>query len=264
MSTTDQFLIALQAYQEIQAELHSPEATAAFIAPDPLDEEPLPPGSLLLGLGEDGLPLSLDLFDPTPGPLLVAGEDGCGRTALLQSLAAATDIQPDFQFGVITPFPDEWRAQEALAGCLGIWPSYHPSTAGFLSRLLSWAEVLPDTRQAILLCVDDLDLMTLASSPRHALRCLLANGPQAHLWPLVSVNPARMTRLGSILEYFQTRILGRTRRPQEARLLIDDPQVDLASLQPGAQFILSWPQGCLRFWLPPTEGVSDERGNALV
>jgi hypothetical protein len=255
MSSTDQFLMALQAYQEIQAELRKPEETAVFVAPDLAQAEPLPQGSLLLGLAENSQPLSIDLYDPATGPLLVAGEGGCGKTAFLQALANASDLQPDFQFGVITPFPEEWHIQEALPGCLGVWPAYHSSAGQFLEQLVSWAEVLPDTRQAILLFVDSLEVMTLDSPARQALRWLLAHGPESQVWPVVTVNPGRMARLGSMLEYFQTRILGYTRRVNAARLLTNDSQVNLASLVPGLQFYLSEPQGCLRFWIPPTEGV---------
>ena len=255
MSSTDQFMIALQAYQEIQSELHQPEQTAVFVDPDPLQEDPLPSGALLLGLGEDGQPLALDLYDPSPGPLLVAGDGGCGKTALLQSLANASDSLPDVQFGVVTLFPEEWRVQEAYPGCLGIWPACHPASGGFLDQLISWAEVLPQTRQAILLFVDGLDMMLREPPARHQLRWLLAHGPQSQVWPVVTVNPGRMNRLGSLLEPFQTRIFGHTRSPRTMRLLTDDPQLDLGALVPGSQFYISGPQVSLRFWIPPSEGV---------
>lgn len=264
MSSTDQFLIALQAYQEIQAELHQPEETAVFVSPDPVQTEPIPAGSLLLGLGEDGLPLYLDLYDPSPGPLLVAGDGGCGKTAFLQSLAFVSDLHPDAQFGVITPFPEEWRGHEAMPNNLGIWPAYHPSAGQFLEKLTAWADTLSITRQVVLLFVDGLDVMSLDSAARYHLRWLLANGPQHQVWPVVTVNPARLGRLGSILGSFQTRIFGHVRRSQTANLLVNDSQVDLTTLDPGSQFFFSWPQGSLRFWLPPIEGVSNERGNALV
>jgi hypothetical protein len=264
MSTTDQFLLALQAYQEIQAELCQQEEIAPAATPVPVQVEPVADGSLLLGLGEDGLPLTLNLYDPTPGPLLVAGDGGCGKTALLQSLAGVSDASPDIQFGVLTPFPEEWRGLEAMPNNLGIWPAYHPAAGDFLAQLVSWAEALPETRQAVLLLVDGLELMSLDSTTRYLLRWLLVNGPERQVWPVVTVNPARMIRLGSLLEYFQTRILGHVRRYQTAQLLIGEPPVNLAALIPGSQFYLSSPQDCLRFWLPPIEGVSNERGNALV
>jgi hypothetical protein len=265
MSTTDQFLLALRAYQEVREELRQQEAAEAIADPLPAQgEADLPEGSLLLGLGEDGLPLTLDLYNPAPGPLLVAGDDGCGKTALLQSLAGVSDDQPDVQFGVLTPFPEEWRAHEAMPNSLGIWPAYHPAAGDFLAQLVNWAETLPETRQAILLLVDGLELMRLDSASRYSLRWLVAHGPECQVWPVVTVNPGRMAYLGSLLGQFETRLLGRIYRPATARLLTDEPPSGLADLIPGVQFYLTWPQGCLRFWLPPIEGVSYERWNALV
>ena len=86
----------------------------------------LPGGSLLLGLAEDGLPVLLDLYDPAPGPLLVAGDGGSGKTAFLQSLARAAGLQDssDIQFGVITPFPEEWISLEFRG--LNVWVSGRP------------------------------------------------------------------------------------------------------------------------------------------
>jgi DNA segregation ATPase FtsK/SpoIIIE-like protein len=168
MSTTDQFLLAIQAYHEIQAELRQ-EQTLQPALSEISDKNPslsqavtLPGGSLLLGMAEDGFPVLLDLYDPAPGPLLVAGDGGSGKTAFLQSLARLSGLQDpgDISFGVLTPFPEEWNALETLPHCLGVWPAYHPSAQSFLSQLVSWAETLPKTRQAIVLLFDGLDLLT--------------------------------------------------------------------------------------------------------
>ena len=262
MSTTDQFLLALDAYQEIQAELRqeqlplpvTPQASAAGVAPKP--PTGFPAGSLLLGMAEDGLPLLLDLYDPAPGPLLVAGDGGSGKTALLHSLARSAGLQDpgDIQFGVVTPFPEEWTALENLPHCLGIWPAYHPSAQGFLSQLVSWAEALPATRQAILLLFDGFDLVSGGESQaQHDLRWLLLYGPERHIWPVVSVNPARLARLQAWLEYFHTRLLGQVKHIHNARMLLDDPQASLSGLLPCKQFALSQPGSLLKFWLPPLE-----------
>jgi hypothetical protein len=260
MSTADQFLIASQAYLEIQAEIR-------------LNEEPLPlaveistpesatdkvaaleSGSLLLGLAEDGLPILLDLYDPTPGPLLMAG-DGCsGKTAFLQYLAQASNIQDpgEAQFGVLTSFTEEWATLESLPNCLGIWPAYHSAACAFLSQLVSWAEVLPGSHQAVLVLFDDLDLLAASGfQVLQDLRWLLVHGPERHVWPVVTVNPSRLNRLETWLDFFQTRILGQVKRYPTARLLVDDPEIDLAMLLPGRQFGLSRPEGWLKFWLPP-------------
>ena len=71
--------------------------------------------------------------------------------------------------------------------------------------------------------------------------------------PVVTVNPARLARLQAWLEYFHTRLIGQVKQIHTARLLLNDPQVNLADLQPGIQFGLSQPNGWLKFWLPPLE-----------
>jgi hypothetical protein len=274
MSITDQFLLAVQAYREIQTELH-PKAAASPSkenAPDAdgSDNSPqiLPDGSLLLGLAEDGLPLMLDLYDPAPGPLLVAGDRRSGKTAFLKSLARASDLRDpgEIQFGVVTPFPEEWEDEEALSNCLGIWPAYHPSSQDFLSQVVSWADALARSRQVILVMVDGFDLLNAGDTKlQHDLRWLFLYGPERQAWPVVTVNPGRLNHLDTWLDYFQTRILGRVSRYQTARLLLDKSHADLSTLEPGIQYGLSRPEGWMKFWLPPQEhGDNHEHWNALV
>ncbi len=271
MSTTDQFSLALQPHQDIKAELRQNESslpvtvsgagtetTTEYSTPQPPENQisTLPDGSIQLGLAEDGLPVLMNLYDPAPGPLLVAGDGGSGKTAFLQSLAQASDFQTpgEVQFGVLTPFPEEWTAQEALPNCMGIWPAYHSVASKLLCQLVSWAEVLPGSRQAVLILFDGLDLLTSGGFQiQRDLRWLLLYGPERQVWPVVTVNPGRLARLATWLDYFQTRVLGQVKRQQTARLLVGDPQIDLARLQPGRQFGLSRPDGWLRFWLPPVQ-----------
>ncbi len=262
MSTPDQFLLALQAYQEIQSELLQekqvePQAGQPFNAGSSITHSvQLPGGNLLLGMAEDGLPLLLDLYEPSPGPLLVAGDGDSGKTAFLQSLARAASLQNpgDIQFGVLTPFPEDWTTLEALPNCLGIWPAYHPSASAFISQLVSWAQALPGTRQALLLLFDGFDLMTGSEvQSLHDLRWLLMYGPERHVWPVISINPARLAHLRPWLDYFHTRVLGHVKHIHNARALVEDPRVSLDDLHPGKQFGLSQSGSWLKFWLPPLE-----------
>jgi hypothetical protein len=209
-------------------------------------------GTLQLGVAENGLPVMLDVYNPAPGPLLVAGDGGSGKTAFIQSLALGSDLQDpgELLFGVLTPFPEEWAEQEALSNCLGIWPAYHKSACHFLCQVVSWAEVLLGSRQVVILMVDGLDLLTTNGfHDQHILRWLLTYGPRRQIWPFVTINPGRLPHPETWLDYFQTRIFGRVQRPQTAQLLVTDPEINLAELTQGRQYGL-WRQDCwLKFQL---------------
>ena len=106
----------------------------------------------------------------------------------------------------------------------------------------------------MLVLFDGLDLLTSSGFQiQHDLRWLLIYGPERQVWPVVTVNPGRLTCLETWLAYFHTRILGQVKNPQTARLLADDPKISLAALLPGKQFGLSRPEGFLKFRLTPVE-----------
>jgi hypothetical protein len=204
-------------------------------------------------MAEDGKPVLLDLFDPAQGPVLVAGDGSGGKTTFLQSLTLGSDFWDpgDILFGVLTPFPEEWSGLEVLSNCLGIWPAYHLSARHFLSQLVSWAAVLPGTRQVVILIVDGLDLL-LANGfhNQNDLRWLLTYGPRRQVWPVISVNPGRLLHPLSWLDYFQTRIIGRVKCPQTAQLLVAPAEIDLGEISQKGQYGLWRPDCWQKFKLP--------------
>lgn len=261
MAISEQIQLALQAYQEVKAELHPAEpAVKPFRGLPDFDEVvaglgPLPQESLLMGLANDGLPVLLDLVDPAPGPILVIGEGGSGKTAFLQSLARHTDqfnTPGDIQFGTITPFPEEWAHLETLPSCLGIWPDTHPSAGEFLMRLIGWADVLTVGKQNVLLLLDGLDLMTeFTRETRRDLLWLFMHGTERHIWPVVTVNARRFNEKAPGMDLFHTRIFGHVGQYHIGRSLVPDPHADLTALQSGTQFGLQSQDGWLRFSIHP-------------
>src|SRR5687768_18065290 len=118
MTTNRQFSLALQALTELQTETSTPPPSGQPVpaAPDLstvlTEMGPLPRQALFLGVASDGLPVLLNLHDPHPGPMLVAGDAGSGKTVFLQTIVhsvAQTQSSEDVQYGVITDHPEEWE-----------------------------------------------------------------------------------------------------------------------------------------------------------
>ena len=252
-----QFTLALKALREIQQEQGQEPMSGRPLFPDLADllEQigSIPPDALLFGVASDGLPLLLNLRDASPGPLLVLADRGSGKTVFLQVLARAAGrlLSPDrVRYAILTDFPDEWDGFEREPHSLGIYPAYESAAVQLLYELACQAES-GAAHISVLLLFDGLDsALHLDPVGQENLRYLLAYGPQARVWPIVSANAARAAKLPEWLSHFRTRIYGRISHPEIADELTPIPGAGLKTLFPAAQFCLRQKSHWLRFWLP--------------
>ncbi|RME89041.1 MAG: AAA family ATPase [Anaerolineae bacterium] len=256
------FTLTFQALEELASEIR-----AAGVSPAPAlptlesvlaELDTLPPQAVFLGVATDGLPLLLNLTDPSPGPLLVLGDAGCGKTAFLQTIVHAitlTDTAQHVQFAVITNYPEEWEGYDALPNSNGIYATYHPDSEEFLTHLFEWTHGNRGTRQSVLLLLDDLESLTHTSQEtRQHLRYLLLRGPTRHVWPIATMNARRSNLIAPWLEAFRTRIFGHVRNAVLAERLTGDRKANLSTLLAGVQFTLRQGIDWLRFWIPRLDG----------
>jgi len=214
---------------------------------------PLPEHGLFLGIASDGLPLLLNLQDPTPGAILVLGEGQTGKTDFLQGVARAASLthQPRFfRFAVITPFTAEWAGWESLPHCLGLWGLDDSGLKDLMADLSARAEDR-NKPETLLLLVDgfhhlvDLEVETLES-----LRWLLVNGAASKVWTIAALNADEAISLSNWVEAFRTRIFGPIRNSKLADRFASMPGANLGTLLRGAQFCIPERTHWLRFWLP--------------
>lgn len=258
MTEINRYALMLEALAELKPEIDSARRSKLAPALPPLSEVlaefgPMPQEALFLGVASDGLPVLLNLHDPVPGPILISGDAGTGKTGLLQTIAAAAGRmhQPeDLQFGVLTSHPDEWNGLEEIPNNVGIFPLYHQSADDFILSLASWAHGNKTSQQSVLLLLDDLEAATnLDFDTKQNLRWLFLRGPARRVWPITTLNPNRMESILPWLDAFHTRIFGSMENASHVRTLAAE-NAELDSLNTGTQFALREGDHWLRFWRP--------------
>ena len=259
MPTNRQFSLALEALAELKlGPAPTPDSQPISAAPNLsgvlAEIGPLPREALFLGIASDGLPVLLNLHDPLPGPMLVTGDAGSGKTAFLQSVARSviqTHDQNDVQFGVITNHLDEWKSIENTPHRVGIFDVNHAGAQELMLSLASWAHSNKNTKQSVLLLIDDLESMAkMDLDALQNFRWLLLRGTARRVWPIITVNAERYGQVISWIEIFRTRVFGRVANLSVAEALGGDKTSGLDRLEAGIQFSLRENESWLQFWLP--------------
>lgn len=189
-----------------------------------------PNWSILLGQCKDGLPFLLDLSDPAVGPILISGDEGCGKTHHLEVLvgsAIRTHKPSELQFSILTHNPHDWdylQQKEQYGRYLqDIHAWYDGRAEEKIQSLTELAEARREGKengQMVMLILDDLNFIEdLSYEAQVNLRWLISYGAQANIWIIAAIKSNYAKRLSYWLEPFRTRILGRIQSMDNAQIL---------------------------------------------
>lgn len=261
MEESKYYPLALEALVEL-----APEIAAARELPEVVSDdrpsmksilqrfENLPAGALFLGIADDGLPVLLNLFDPSPGPMLIIAEQGAGKTALLQSTTIAlTGLyeSEDVQFSAITSCVEDWNDLKHLPHCVGIFPFNFIETRELIASLYDWSHQNVNTQHAVLIFVDGLDqINSWDDATKSQMRWLLMRGPSHRVWPILTLNASLISDTKEWLSLFRTMIYGRVENTALANMLTGASRANLENLRPGVEFKMKEGNQWLRFWIP--------------
>ena len=253
--------MAIEALSELAQEQQVDRSTLAEGLPTLssvlADALPLPDEALFLGMAEDGLPVLLNLQDPVPGPILIAGDKGCGKTKLLQMVARATEMlhaPAEVQYGIVTRHPVEWNDFREMEHNAGIWMPQSENVSELLQALVNWAHENKGDGQFFLLMIDDLDALTkLDEQTRQNLRWLLLRGASRRVWTMATLNASRARELGAWLDFFRTRLFGYIASGEDAQAVAGDAGKAFSALLKGSEFAMPEGKGWLNFWAPAIE-----------
>ena len=219
------------------------------------DLTPLPRGALFLGVADDRLPVLLNLADPVPGPVLVAGDSGSGKTRLLRLIAEAVSHthEPDsLRFAAIAEQTGEWESLNSSANCEGILSFNQPLTTNYLASLVNWAHTNKNSSQYVLLLIDGLEGLHDDVSLHQSLRWLLLRGPARRIWPIVTVKATRASAVTQWLPSFRTRLCGHIASDRDVTPITGPGTASFEALVAGSQFAMREGKTWLPFWLPRT------------
>jgi len=214
----------------------------------------LPAGALFLGMAEDGLPVLLNLYDPSPGPLLIIGDEKAGKTILLKTVASAIASlydPEDVQFSTATFAPDEWEDMAHLPHCAGVVSIQERDASELVTSLYDWAHENRQSQQVVLFLMDGLEHASeWDENTKSRLRWLLMRGPSRRIWPILTVNSNLMGDVKEWLSLFRISIYGRISNGSLADALTGASRADLDALHTGQEFSMKEGDHWLRFWIP--------------
>ena len=214
-------------------------------------------GTMVLGLCEDELPLTLDLNDPAPGSLLVLADPGCGKTRLLRSVLSSLEMinspgQAVFQ--IITSNPADFRDLARNPHCqrlLHVTDRAAWNLVAELSRLEQQRRQGSTRGPAMVLAIDDLPAFLQHGSDEEisTLVSLVTHGPQARIRVIATVDSTQSILVDEqLLSSFQTRIFGAINDSDAAATLTGNSNSPAGNLAPGAQFCTPFDGSWIRFW----------------
>lgn len=214
----------------------------------------LPPGALFLGVAYDKLPILLNLNDPTPGPVLIMGDEGSGKTKFLQMIGQSIEkihSPKDVQFGVISNKLKEWQDIGENQNCMGVFPSYQNDADDFIRSLADWAHHNHSEKRFALLLIDDLETVSkMDKDVQQSLRWLLLRGPNRRVWPLITLDVAHRGQLLHWMDAFRTRLFGSVKNLRSAEAILPTRDAGLHLLEQGSEFVLFENRQWIKFWIP--------------
>ncbi len=257
MNETKRFALTFETLAELSPEIRSAHADPTPALPklsDVLAEfSPLPNEALFLGVANDGWPVLLNLQDPVPGPILIGGDHGSGKTRLLHTIARGIDRQhpsADVKYVVITERLDEWNSSNRFENCDGILSPTNIETVNYFSSVFEWAHNNKGEKQMVVLMIDNLETLIQLEQTHQFLRWLLLRGPARHVWPIVTLNPAQGRDLESWMDAFRTRLFGHMKNSHQNEFLTGYTTFEFENLIPASQFAMREGSDWLPFWIP--------------
>jgi hypothetical protein len=217
---------------------------------------PLPTHSVVVGLCEDGMPLTIDLTNPSPGSILILGDRQSGKTRLLRTMLKSVEMtfpEGAIGFSLITREPGDYLSLTGNKNCLEYLTPNHSTMLDLIANLNRQVEERRRNspgKTRVILAIDDLasclqwldeeNYLRLASIARH--------GPRYGIWTFAVQDAESIGTIDRpLLSSFRTHFFTHLRKDKIIRSYFGLNQIPPCNAgdQACTPFGIDW----LRFWI---------------
>ncbi|GAB4396347.1 MAG: hypothetical protein OHK0052_17530 [Anaerolineales bacterium] len=265
LSLDEKFALVLQTYAEAEEELMTlggnppPNATASLHAM--LNQAgPFAEQTLFFGIGDDHLPLVLELNEPAAGAILTVGDSLSPQRRILRTMlhSAVRENRPHLvSLGIISPALNSFTDFNKLPHTVGMAYPYQREAEDLLYRACELTEARrngrQDTTPAFLLVCDDLCeyWQNLDNSAQRSLMWLMEHGSKNAVWTIFSLKAQQVRDIPwELLKLLPTRLLTRIERPQTAAIFAGGDLPLVQQIDPELQFVTALGETWFTFNLP--------------
>ena len=201
-----------------------------------------PRNSLVFGMAYDHKPVGINWEAARPNPMIIYGDQGAGKTALLKIMARSSGlVYPDSsQWTIVTPdqYDQEWtQLGHSMPNYRGIYDTDPMELKHFLNRFKDLDG--PQTYDPYLVLFDGLEHISgLDKESQANFWKLLVYGPARRVFPIVTLNPQSEGMVTGWEKFFKTGIFGKNNSKSGLRKLASE------------QFIFHRERNFVNFWLP--------------
>lgn len=227
-----------------------------------------PESAILMGVCEDGSPLFLDLNDPSPGAVLLLGDNSFGNqrhlSAILDS-GCRLNNPTKVNFHMISPEPKKFTKFLRYPHILQTYMPYDEASWILIEEICNLVEDRQNGMPAQpiqILVVDDLALLIqdFTANQLEDFKWLLEASAKTQVWVLATLRSTNIHQdFLPVIQHFGTQVFGRVASPRTAARLTGSAFLDIIELVPGVESVIMSGKEQFKLYIPQANEPAQEK-----
>ncbi|MBW8010154.1 MAG: hypothetical protein FVQ83_02775 [Chloroflexi bacterium] len=221
-----------------------------------------PENALLMGVCEDGLPLFLDLKDPSPGAILLVGDNSFGNQRHLRTIlysACKLNNPTNVNVHMISPQPEMHGDLLRKPHFLQTYKPYDEASWILIEEICNLVEHRQNgmpVHPIQFLVIDDLAMLIqdFTANQLEDFKWLLKASAKTHIWVIATLTSTNIRQaFFPIIKHFGTQVFGRVYSPSTAAKLTGSSFLDITELIPGVESVIRTGEEQFKLYIPQAQ-----------